>query len=120
MASMSWKSENRLFVIAVCAFLFSQVADIGSSLGLAETLQESNPYHRSATGEFLPLRTLAVKGIVTVFLFGMAACFYWGLKPIDERLARIAASAPFLYLAFDTIGNAVLHNFFLRIGWYSP
>ncbi len=104
-------------------WLFMSGLDMASSyIGTTMfELEELNPFTREAfTHRYLLPKGLAHTGIYLAALLACAGMIYKGLKSVDSRVAKAAATFPFYYWGVAKLSGAVIPNFLLIFNWFAP
>lgn len=104
---------------ALMAYIVSDFADQLSSANVPDGYEESNPFARSLTGQFILHKAVVHDlALLAIYLFLGWACWL-GLRKWNRLLAQIP-------LAFLLLNDAYYHfsgflsNTWIRIGWYVP
>lgn len=120
-AVRSLKESLPSLITAISIYLFVTALDYATTLANEQIpgVYEGNPFARHPfTLRFWPSHALIGDFVMLLFLLLVALTIYECAKPLSRKVADVLATAPFLYLAYDRLTDAVFHNLLLHLGFY--
>lgn len=122
----SWQSltrtlaSHKLEAGAIGYYIAVSALDVWSSVHMPAGFVEENPWARDMFHRFVLERGIWIKVISLGALFGVALPFRVLGRVLDEKMAALAFSMPFIAFGAYTLVSAVFPNFLNALGWYQP
>jgi hypothetical protein len=114
-----WAREHFVILFALGFDFFANLGDILCSRLRTPGFLESNPYARDIFGNFIWTHQVVYDATWFILAFAVFGVAYLSIRKYSEFVAQWVFAFYFIWDGFRAAG-AVIHNFFIWMGWYVP